>query len=120
MFLFEKSELVDDLEQAEAVGGETITMKKVSEESRKEEWNEKTSSPSPMQLPNNVQADQFHLKPAKEISTHSMASSRLDKRERKRAFLFECKHDIIDQTRLKPESNLQEKEPGVYGVFDDF
>ena len=37
MFLFEKSELVDDPEQAEAVGGETITMKKVSEESRKEE-----------------------------------------------------------------------------------
>ena len=82
--------------------------------------NKTTSSPSPMQLPSNVQADQFHLKPAKEISTHSMASSRLDKRERKRAFLFECKHDIIDQTRLKPESNLQEKEPGVYGVFDDF
>jgi hypothetical protein len=35
-----------------------------------------------MQLPNNVQADQFHLKPAKEISAFSMASSRLDKRVR--------------------------------------
>lgn len=120
MFLFEKSELVDDPEQAEAVGGETITMKKVSEESRKEEWNEKTSSPSPMQLPNNVQADQFHLKPAKEISAFSMASSRLDKRERKRAFLFKCKYDIIYVTRVQLESNSQKKKPRVNGVFNEF
>jgi len=79
-----------------------------------------TSSPSPMQLPSNVQADQFHLKPAKEISALSMASSRLDKRERKRAFLFRCKHDIINLTRVQLESNPQKKEPGIYGVFDNF
>ena len=118
MFLFEKRESVDGLEQAEVVGGETITMKKVSEDSRKEEWNEKTSSPSPMQLPNNVQADQFHLKPAKEISAFSMASSRLDKRERKRAFLF--KYDIIYVTRVQLESNSQKKKPRVNGVFNEF
>ena len=32
MFLFEKSELVDGLEQAEVVGGETITVENVSED----------------------------------------------------------------------------------------
>jgi hypothetical protein len=32
MFLFEKSELVDGLEQAEEVGGGTITMENVSED----------------------------------------------------------------------------------------
>jgi hypothetical protein len=32
MFLFEKSELVDGLEQEEVVGGERITMESVSED----------------------------------------------------------------------------------------
>jgi hypothetical protein len=32
MFLFEKSELEDGLEQAEVVGGETITRENLSEE----------------------------------------------------------------------------------------
>lgn len=90
MFLFGKNGLVGGLEQAEGVGGEMITVEGMSENSMVSR-NGTTSSPSPMQLPSNVQADQFHLKPAREISALSMASSRLDKRERKRAFLFKCK-----------------------------
>src|ERR1700742_4436539 len=41
-----------------------------------------------MQLPKRVQADQFQGNPAIDRRAHSMASSRLDNRERNKAFLY--------------------------------
>lgn len=49
-----------------------------------------TSSPSLIQLANSVHADQFHLNPAIDIRAHSIASSRRDKRDKRRAFLGVC------------------------------
>ena len=47
----------------------------------------RTSSPSPMQLASKVHTDQFQGKPARERRADSMASSRLERRERNNAFL---------------------------------
>lgn len=46
-----------------------------------------TSSPSPIQLANKSHADQFQRTPAMERRTFSIASSRLDSRERNNALL---------------------------------
>lgn len=70
-----------------------------------------------MQLPNNVQADQFHLNPVMDSSALSIASSRRDSRERNNALL--CGNKLInDQAKNKVKQlHSQKEEPRVRRIL---
>ena len=68
-----------------------------------------TSSPSPIQFPSSVQADQFHLQPAIDKRVLSIASSLLDIRDKNRAFLRRATWVNICAQIANKDDNLQKE-----------